>query len=231
MLDKIRTRGHWELVFRPLPFKQRVTSSVELQGIVEKAALEFAGWRFPFVKDRDRDLKNGRRQREADWIGQLHQWEHHLEVWRFYTSGQFVVTTSVSEDWRDQSGWWPVKPGENWQPNVRIGVAHITQMLLQIFLFCSRLSESAVGDEKLQIEIVLKPTEGRRLYSDFPRRMLHEFYKADIAEVRLRSELSRVELLTKTDDLVAASSERIFKEFGFQPSPTIMKEFVAEVRQ
>jgi hypothetical protein len=231
MLDKLRTRGHWELVYRPLPFKERVSSSKDLWDIVEKCAVELGGWRFPYVKDVAGELTNGRPFRDAEWVGQIHQWEHHLEVWRLYTNGQFALATSVSWDWRDESGWWPVRAGEKWQFNERIGVGHIAQMVMQIFVFCSRVAQTALGDEKLHIEIRLRPTQGRRLFSDFPNRMLGEYYKADINQIERRYELSPLELLAQTDGLIAAAVESIFNEFGFKPSANILKEFIAEVRK
>lgn len=189
------------------------------------------GWRFPFVPDRQGELTNGQRLRDEDSIRQVHRWEHHLEAWRFYRTGQFGVATSVGWDWRDQSGWWPVRDGETWNANSVIGIGHIVQMLLQIFLFASRIAESTAGDEKLDIEIVLAPTLGRELFSDFPLRMLRPGYKADIDRIRLPMDVSRTELLASTDDLTASAATRVFGEFGFKPAPNILKELVAEVRK
>jgi hypothetical protein len=231
LLTDVRSRGHWEVVIRPQPFKQRVTDSKELLQIIEKSAVELGGWRFPFVPDREGELTNGQRLRDEDSIRQVHRWEHHLEAWRFYRTGQFGVATSVGWDWRDQSGWWPVRDGETWNANSVIGIGHIVQMLLQIFLFASRIAESTAGDEKLDIEIVLAPTLGRELFSDFPLRMLRPGYKADIDRIRLPMDVSRTELLASTDDLTASAATRVFGEFGFKPAPNILKEFVAEVRK
>ena len=231
LLTEIRSRGHWQVVIRPQPFKNRVTDSKELLQILEKSAVELGGWRFPFVPDRPGELTNGLRLRDEESIRQQHRWEHHLEVWRFFRTGQFALTTSVAWDWRDQSGWWPVREGENWKANSAIGIGHIVQMLLQIFIFTDRLAESAAGDDKLDVEIVLAPTLGRELFSDFPRRMLRPGYKADIDRIRLPIEVSRNELLASTDELTADAANRVFREFGFAPAPNILNELVAEVRR
>jgi len=69
------------------------------------------------------------------------------------------------------------------------------------------------------------------LFSDFPNRMLGEYYKADINQIERRYELSRLELLAQTDGLITAAVESIFNEFGFKPSANILKEFIAEVRK
>jgi hypothetical protein len=231
LLTELRSRGHWEVVIRPRTFKQRVEDSKQLLQIIEKSAVELGGWRFPFVPDRPGELTNGQRLRNEDSIRQLHRWEHHLEVWRFYGTGQFALASSVGWDWRDQSSWWPVRQGEAWKANSAIGIGHIVQMLLQIFLFAGRLSESAVGDDKLDVEVTLAPTLGRELVSDFPLRMLRPGYKADIDRIRLPLEVSRTELLANTDELTASAAHRMFGEFGFMPAPSILKELVAEVRR
>src|SRR5262249_3496008 len=230
MLDKLRLRGYWQLVYRPEVFKERVTTSKDLGEIIEKCAVELGGWRFPFVKDAG-ELTNGQRYREADFLAQWHRWEHHIEVWRLYTNGQFALATSVPWDWRDESGWWPVKPGEKWQFNERIGVGPIVQMIARMLIFWSRLAETALGDEKLHIEMRLNRTHGRRLFSDFPNRMLSEFYKADINHIERQYDISRLQLLAGTDSLIADTAASIFKEFGFAPSASILKEFIAEVRR
>jgi hypothetical protein len=56
LLTELRSRGHWEVVIRQQPFKQRVTDSKELLQIIEKSAVELGGWRFPFVPDRQGEL-------------------------------------------------------------------------------------------------------------------------------------------------------------------------------
>jgi hypothetical protein len=118
--------------------------------------------------------------------------------------------TSVACDWRDQSGWWPVRDGEKWEANSAIGIGHIVQMLLQMFLLAGRMAESAAGAEKLDIEISLAPTLGRELFSDFPRRMLLPGYKADIDRIRLPIDVTRTELLASVDDLTTATANRVF---------------------
>jgi hypothetical protein len=210
---------------------RRVQQLKELLPLIEKSAIELGGWRFPFVPDRAGELKNGQRHRDEDCVGQIHRWEHHLEVWRFYGSGQFALATSVGWDWRDESGWWPVRDGEEWSPNSSIGIGHIVQMLLQTFLFASRIAETPAGDEKIEIEVVLAPTMGRELFSDFPRRMLLPGYKADIDRIRVPVEVTRTELLASVDDLAAATANQVFGEFGFKPMANILKELVAEVRR
>lgn len=231
ILTQIRSRGHWEVNIRPQPFKQRVSQSKELLPIIETATIDLGGWRFPFVPDRAEQLVNGQRHRDEDSVRQIHRWEHHLEAWRFYRSGQFALATSVAWDWRDESGWWPVREGEKWSPNTSIGFGHIVQMLLQTFLFAARMAETAAGDERMSIEIVLAPTMGRQLFSDFPTRMLLPGYKADIDRIRLSLEVSRTDLLGRTDDLVTVAANQVFGEFGFKPLPNILQELVAEVRK
>jgi hypothetical protein len=110
--------------------------------------------------------------------------------------------TSVAWDWRDQSGWWPVRDGKKWEANSAIGIGHIVQMLLQMFLFAGRMAESVAGAENL-----------------------------DIDRIRLPIDVTRTELLASVDDLTSATANRVFGEFGFKPMANILSELVAEVRR
>jgi hypothetical protein len=230
LLATIRTRGHWELVIRPQPFKERVHNPRDLFDVVAQRAVDLAGWRLPIIADRPGEIME-RRHRETDWVGLLHRWDHHLEVWRFYTSGQFALVTSVSSDWRDQSSSWPVTPGENWQPNALLGVVHVVRMLLQMFMFCSRLAESPVGDESFVVEVVLAPTDGRKLFADSSLRTISPHYKANVDRVILKNTFSRLELLSKLDDLTISAAGRVFEEFGLRAAPPILMELLEEVRR
>ena len=124
-----------------------------------------------------------------------------------------------------------MKGGEVWKPNEKIGIGEIVQMLLQIFMFCGRLAETAAGDDVMHIEITLAPTEGRSLFSDFPLRHIYSGYKADVDRIFLKYELPRVELLARLDALTAEASTCVFEEFDFKPSASVIRELIAEVRK
>ena len=230
-LQQLRKRGHWEVVVRPSPYRQRIQRSKDLLPIIERAALDLGGWRFPYLQEPGAELQGGRRHRDEDSQRQIHRWEHHLEAWRFFRSGQFALVTSVGWDWRDESSWWPVKERESWSANSRIGIGHVVQMLLQVFLFTTRLAESPAGDEAIDIEIVLAPTEGRELFSDFPTRTLRPWYKADIDRIRLHLQLSRSELFGQVDALIFDAAVQVFGEFGFRPEANILKDIISEVQR
>lgn len=231
-LATIRSRGNWELLFRPNTFKSRVPKARELFEIVEKSAINLAGWRFPFVPDQAGEVLNDtRRHEDSDWVGQLHRWEHHLEAWRFYASGQFVLATSVPWDWRDVSTVWPVRENEKWEKNTVIGIRHIAQMSLQMFLFCARLIESPAGSELVHVEVSLAPTEGRFLFSDSALRLIRPAYKADVDRIVLKYELANVDLLAKLDDLVAELVGNVFAEFGFKAAPSVLNEIISEAKK
>jgi hypothetical protein len=230
LLDKIRTRGHWRVVFRPQVFKQRITSLKQLFVIVEEKRVDMGGWRFPFIPDHPSDLKNGQRHIDKDWVGQIHVWEHHLEAWRCYSSGQFSCITSMPWDWRDQSGWWPAEMTPGWKPNAVVGILHIAQMVSQALEFFVRLGETPLGDEQLHFEIVLGHVQNRQLFPDSPRRILGPDYRSNLDSIPVQRDISRAELIARLDDVTAESISEIFSGFDFKVAPSVLDSLIAEVR-
>src|SRR5207302_263360 len=112
-LAKLRTRGYWHVVIRPTSFEERhISDSADLFPIVEKNSVQLRGWDYPHI-----DIRRPP-DRGSDWVGQECDWEHEIEVWRLYQSGQFVHDFALAGDWRDQSDFWPAEPG--WSPGAHL---------------------------------------------------------------------------------------------------------------
>src|SRR5438552_1376329 len=107
--EEIRKRGFWEVTIRPATFRERrIDNIMDLSDIVRRAAVSWRGWDFPHV-----DRREGAEIHE-DFIAQPTRFEHLVEVWRLYQSGQFFHLSGISDDWRDRSSFWPAPEG--WQP-------------------------------------------------------------------------------------------------------------------
>src|SRR5688500_7154522 len=87
-LEKIRTRGHLEVIIRPATFRSdRIDRPGELFPLIERARVDLGGWKFPYLSRRD----DRERHLEREWAGHHLQWEHQLEVWRLFRSGLFFA--------------------------------------------------------------------------------------------------------------------------------------------
>lgn len=108
--DKIKTQGYWRVVIRPADHQtKRVPQISDLFTIVQQASVQIRGWDFPHIDH------NSREQRGETWVGQDFEWEHHLERWRIYQSGQFIYLGAFTVDWHKSTANWsppPPKPHE-----------------------------------------------------------------------------------------------------------------------
>ena len=111
---KIRTRGFWEITFRPQIYQAHRLPYGALEQLISGASVSFRGWDFPPV---DLDALT----RDEDWIGCAWNWEHYKQLWRFHRSGQFYFLGGAAGDWRDESSVWPAPPRWQWGKAVPIG--------------------------------------------------------------------------------------------------------------
>lgn len=148
LLSKIRSRGHWRVVIRPGTFKKdRVGEISSLFPLVERSSVSIRGWDFPHIDRRKQP------HIDVDWVGQELNWEHHLELWRLYQSGQFVHMGGIWEDWRDQSALWP--PDRTRKVGSRLEVLDTVFRFIEIFEFAARLCQTDAGDERVGISDVV----------------------------------------------------------------------------
>src|SRR5438552_3845561 len=138
--DRIRSKGHWDVVVRPEPFDDHRVDYGELDDILAGAAVRFRGWPVPFIDHREQPLRGD------DWIGQDIDSDlvSQYEAWRFFTSGQFNHLRAVSADWRAGREATTVPEGFN----SVIEIWEIIFYLTEVFELAARLALSPAGDEK-----------------------------------------------------------------------------------
>lgn len=222
-IDTIRTRGYWQLTIRPVNFiDARVEDILSLYPIIEKAAVSLRGWDFPHLESRQE------RHVDVDWVGQDHEWEHHLSSWRFYRSGLFVFLGGIPIDWRDHSNWWP--PEEGWEPGQLLGVGDALFQYTEFFEFAARLSLSDAGDQDMFIETVLHGLKGRTLYMDSRNKWgFSRNYTSSIDSFPFRRELARTELIGNTRELAVRAAQELFKRFQWATDFSDLKSFQTEI--
>jgi hypothetical protein len=218
-LDRIKSRGYWHIIIRPKRFvERRVEMLSVLEAAVEHAHVQLRGWDYPHIgQGRDVEIERGN-----DWVGQETDWEHKLEVWRLYMSGQFVHYFAVSYDWRDRSGFWP--PDEVWKVGARIHVGDTVAHLTEILVFASRLAVTEVGDEQIDVSIKIHGLKGRKLEADrtwmdlmFPERT------ANTDDFSWERSLSRTELVGRHREVAVEISTHLFELFHWDVSADIVR--------
>lgn len=210
LLEKIHTRGYWEVAIRPTTFNEHRIADINiLSDIVRKRSVRIRGWDFPHY-----DLHKPPHI-DLDWVGQELEWEHFLFSWRLYQSGLFAHITSFPIDWRDQSSYWP--PDSNWKPGTLLGVTDSLFVFNEIFEFAARLSLSEAGDDRMFISIKACNIASRRLYlDDAPMFGLIQPYVSSIEEFPYSRQISKSELISNAKELALEAACELFKRFGWK---------------
>lgn len=212
LVDKIRSRGYWEVTIRPSTFdKNRIPDIDHLYSILQKSYVSLKGFDFPLL-----DQSESPRY-DLDFISQEFEFSHVLSSWRFYQSGLFLLLLGIPDDWRDQSSWWPQYEG--WAPLKDLGVGEAMLIFVESLEFAARIAESDAGDESMHIEIKIVKARGRQLYMDIRRKW--GFFRnpvADLDEFPYSTTVTRTELLASPRKLAIAGAVELFKRFGWSKS-------------
>ena len=211
ILDDIRTRGYLEVVIRPQTYSDNRVPFGELEGIIRRTSLRWRGWDFPHVDPHEPI------QRDVDWVGQESAWNHHLEVWRVWASGQFTSISGFASEWRDQSGFWPADRG--WTPGTTLGVMETLLRYVEAFTFASRLSVTRAGDEDMQVSLTTANLSGRKLIMDDPSRFFGPHtYQATIESFPYSVSVQREALLADPRGFAIAAAQELYSRFGLDLS-------------
>jgi len=207
--DVVRSRGHWHVIIRPVEFIEERIAWRDLARTVDHVRVSKRGWSVPHHNTRDR------LDQDDDWIGQATEWDYHVEVWRLFTSGQFVHLNGLRTDWRDRSGLNP--PSDGWQVGGHLGVGEALFSLREYFELAARLALAEPGNDDFSVSIALNGLAGRRLYVDDPNRMaFFEDYVSNSDHFVFEQRLSRTDASTRTVELSVEAADGLFeRKFGW----------------
>lgn len=216
LLSKIRSRGYWQVVIRPTRFEEKRLEIPQLFSLVEKHSVHLRGWDYPHVDHRTQPRV------DLEWVGQEFEWEHYLEVWRMYQSGQFAHFFGVREDWRDQSRLWPAPHG--WRHGSELYAISTLFEYTEILEFAARLALDIDGDDIFHIAITLNGLQGRRLADDRKFVLGLQQYTTDIDKFPYRIEKPRTAIVATARELALQPALELFQHFGWDPSLDLLRE-------
>lgn len=221
LLSTIKERGYWEFEVRPATFKDvRIERRTNLTPVVAKSRIRLRSWDFPHVpKNEDPIIAK-------EWAGYQTQFEHRLEAWRMYRSGQFVMFAGIPYDWRDHSGWWP--PDKGWKAGAQLGVYDTVAELTEFVRFAAHLATTDAGDEQIYLRAKLVNIKGREVYMDLSTRWpLHEGRSAKIDSVEVERTVERDRLVARPDEVARHMAVELFEYFNWD-NP---EQLVADLQQ
>lgn len=218
LLEKIRSRGHWRVVIRPGHFEEeRIQDIAALYPLIQKTSVELRGWDFPHV-----DLRTSPHI-DVDWVEQESEWQHYLELWRFYQSGQFIDIAGMPDDWRDQSTLWPADT--DWKPGALLGIGDALFTFTEVFELAARLALTEAGDELIYVEVTVAGLQGRSLWVDLPNRWpVFRRYQASLLDLPYRVEVLRTELVAQSRELALKPAAELFARFGWNPDIATLRD-------
>jgi hypothetical protein len=211
VIDKVRSRGYWDVVIRPATYIESRVPYAELEGIIQAAEVRLRGWPVPFYDNRERPIRRG------NWVGQDIDAEMvgHYEAWRFHTSGQFNQLRAVDADWRHTSKIQSSEPGRE----KVIQVWEILFYLTEVFELASRLTTGPAGDDAMVVEATLHGLQDRRLIvGQHNRAEFYEPHHTDEDVLRREIALSRSDLIASTNEQSVKMASEFFARFGWKPS-------------
>ena len=223
LLEKIRSRGYRRAIIRPGNFVERRVSNISaLYPLLQKISVQLRGWDFPHL-DTPNELHI-----DLDRIEQEVDRSYHIELWRFYQSGQFVHISALAEDWFDESN--NSGAARTFKPSDLLSVERTVFRFTEIFEFASRLALTEAGDEQMHVEILVNGLGGRVLRVNPEKRApLPLSMKASIKELPYKVDLSRAQLITEPRDLALKPALELFRRFGWDPSLEILRDIQGEL--
>lgn len=206
LTDKIRSRGHWRLVIRPAAFTVNRVPYEALAEIIRSVEVGMRGWNLPHFRE---PFEYG-----EDWVGHESQFHHHLESWRFFTSGQFADFIAFGSDWRDESELHPAPPC--WRPGKETPVWESLFRFTEFFELAARLALSRAGDDRMVVRIETHGLRGRALVVDDPRRApLRQTYVATIDSLPFETEYRRDDLVARARAEAVRAARELLLRFGW----------------
>ncbi len=212
------------MVIRPMRFSDsRVENVLDLHSIVERSQVRGRGWYFPHVDDRIPPSIG------TDWLGQETAFEHYREVWRAYQSGQFADISGMVEDWRSESTLWSAPAG--WKTGQWLGIGTAVLILTERLEFAARLAMSPAGDNDMHLDLRAGNLAGRSLVVDDPQRApFNSSYTSSLQQFEWRRDISRAQLVADSRSLALGISIELFRRFGWNAQPEIIRDLQAVLR-
>lgn len=217
IVEKIQSRAYWRILIRPTNYPDSdLTKYSDMEPAIGRSAVRIRGWDFPHISDRDGGIR-----RQQSHIEHVTEWQHYLEYWRFYLSGQFIYLGGVSSEWRDVS---ELDPGTYSKvPGRPLKVLDVLFRFTEAFEFASRLSVTDFGSDEMHIEVGVHNIAGFQLVLPSSRAGFMAPQTSEISEFSYPTVLARELLIGDTNGHARRYAAEFFQRFGWNASDDILK--------
>jgi len=210
ILAKIESKGHWVVNIRPDRFVQERITLPECEEVIEKSSVMLRGWDYPHFNRNNLTRGLNYAQCVADFWG-------HIELWRYFQSGQFFHKFSCVEDWDAK------------MPQNSLEIIMTLYRLTEIFEFAIRLAKKELLGSNVTINIVLNGMQNRRLATlDFGRSLFRD-YECTLPSLPISKTVPTTDLISHGHDMALDTTVWIFQRFGWMS--TDVKSVMASDQQ
>jgi len=216
-LTKIKQRGFWEVVIRPSRFVENLIEPLgDCKKLIGEQAVQFRGWPYP-PYDRQTPPTAGH-----DYVEQSVDCGVHIEVWRYYQSGQFVHFFAMREDWLELDKYdrrLQIAPGSI------LWITNAIYSFTEVFEFASRLASKGLLGDSCKVSTALHGTQNRVL--EFPQsgRLLLGTYRSGVNSITTEITATTTELMARSADLALERAAWVFQRFNWDHIvPQALKE-------
>ena len=210
-ISKIKSRGFWEVIIRPVKFdRERIRSLAACKELIEGSVVRFRGWDYPHINRYG--IKSG-----IDWVDSLEDWSDHLEYWRMYKSAQFSHIFGCIEDWGAAKIFWSQQ--SHTTPGYGLEFSCTLFIITEIYEFAARLAKKKVFDDWLKVSITLHGMKNRRLVTSDIRRSFGDYYICNINEIPLSRKMSIDEVIGNSKEFAVEDTLSILERFNWFNAP------------
>jgi len=217
VIDKIKSKGYWRVEIRPTVFeKLRVPTLSQVQELVQSCVVLWRGWDYPHWNDRT--VRN-----MSDWVQSWEDWEHEIEYWRFYRSGQFVHLFALHEDLEDVNRILPRQYPPRTPRSGYVSFLSTIYLVTEILEFAARLANKDILRPSAFVSIGLYDTKDYELASFNASRFLRQGYVHTADDpIIIEKEIPQQELVANPDDFALNFIIEIFERFNWNNPPRQM---------
>jgi len=222
ILDLITTGPYYTVRFMPSN-DDLALSKPRLREIVASEAVRLRGWDFPA------DFPD-RVYNAAGYVGSFLEFDSHVEVWRFYSSGQFVYLGSPWDIFRDlqsrireEFDRYVIMPNSSAGDSV-LGVFSFVGLiysLTEFHLWCSRVM-SALELTDATLLVSMHNIANWALASGEPLSLFHSFCQATTNDAKL-SAPSGPMLATDPVRTANVAARELFEYFNWNPDEATVR--------
>ena len=213
VLQKIKTRGYWEITFQP-NYPEQIRSAQDCLDLVRKSTVQLGGWELPYIPPGDTVIGGGYPGQNFYEIWT--DWGARKEFFRMYKSGQVLICRALVEDWyrEDENR---ASLAELIPSGTVLNVFYsVTYFITEVFQFLLRLAENGIYKDGVILEMKLHNTKDRKLRLDHTRRTtLMRERKTQSSEIVINKTLDFETIITDSMSVAAEVIIEILDSFGY----------------